>query len=558
MKKTFQYITVILLSVSCAAFGTGFESWQASHYPGGSIQFSQTDNVLRIEYRLKAQEDWVAIETTCPDFPAPGVPVVFEIKTDANSLLDVKFIDKDGTIFVRKIDLKDKYKDWKKLVFRLDSTGYGWGGNNSSFDTLTAFNLAVSGSGSGTVLLRNIGFGSASDQSSFGPLGPVLDPNRELPDFGFAQRRHERMIPEDKLVLEYLKQVQDAGSAEKQLLPSLGIEDLEAQTFNNSLVAMAFILDGQKERAERILDFYAKATDKNNTDPTLQNFYYNGQARGFFQWVAIRDCDGPSEGELHSGYCLAKAYHHTGKVDRWMGDMAWLMFAYKFYEKEYQSCRYDEITSLIKNLLLSWYKEDPAGGGYIQSGWRKGDSRLHEDWGHHEGNIDCYALFKLTGDLEIAQKIKQWIDRQIKGRGDLPLDLYTWRVLAYGTDVDLLDVPDHDLRYRKIMTVNGKQVMGFYHCPDINVNNVWLDGTGHIACAYIAYGDKTRGYFYTDQLDAFLFEKTIHGVKTRTLPYTANKTGGYDWVQSDKGFISVCAWYIMAKNKFNPMTLEKY
>jgi hypothetical protein len=122
----------------------------------------------------------------------------------------------------------------------------------------------------------------------------------------------------------------------------------------------------------------------------------------------------------------------------------------------------------------------------------------------------------------------------------------------------LLDIPDYDLRYRKILTVNGKQAMGFYNCPDININNVWLDGTGHIACAYIAYGDKTRGYFYADQLDAFLIDRVINGVKTHALPYTANKTGGYDWVRSDRGFISVCAWYIMAKNKFNPMTLEKY
>jgi hypothetical protein len=27
--------------------------------------------------------------------------------------------------------------------------------------------------------------------------------------------------------------------------------------------------------------------------------------------------------------------------------------------------------------------------------------------------------------------------------------------------------------------------------------------------------------------------------------------------ESDKGFISVCVWYILAKNKFNPMTLER-
>jgi hypothetical protein len=321
---------------------------------------------------------------------------------------------------------------------------------------------------------------------------------------------------------------------------------------------MAFMLEGQKERAERILDFYANATDKNNTDPTLQNFYYNGETRGFFQWVAIRNCNGPSDGELHSGNCKAKAWHHTGKADRWMGDMVWLLYAYKCYQKEYNSSKYDDVISLVKNLLISWYKDDPTGGGYIQSGWRKGDTRLHEDGGHPEGNIDCYALFKLTGDLQIAEKIKQWLDRELKDRKNLPLDLYTWRVLAFGKDADLLNIPDYDFRYRKILTVNGKQAMGFYNCPDIEINNVWLDGTGHIACAYIAYGDKTRGYFYADQLDNFMINQTINGVKVHALPYTANKTGGYKWVSSDRGFISVCAWYIMAKNKFNPMTLERY
>ncbi len=386
---------------------------------------------------------------------------------------------------------------------------------------------------------------------------PILDPNREMPGIGFAQRRSETMIPEDKLVLEYLKQVQDAGSKEKQLLPSQGIEDIEAQTFNNSLVAMAFILDGEKERAERIFDFYAKATDKNNTDQTLQNYYYNGEPRGFFQWVAIRDCNGPSAGELHSGNVSAKAYHHTGTANRWMGDMVWLLYAYKFYAKEYKSSKYDEIISLLRNHIVSAYIEVPGSGGYIASGWSKGDTKFNDDTGHHEGNIDCYAVLRLTGDLELAGKVKQWVESQIGGKDDLPLDLYTWRTLSYGENADLLNIPDYDLRFRKTVTVNGKKVMGFYHCPAENINNIWLDGTGHIACAYLAYGDKHRGYFYANQLDAFLIDKTINGVKTRTLPYTANKTGCYEWVQPDKGFISVCAWYIMAKHKFNPMTLER-
>ena len=76
-------------------------------------------------------------------------------------------------------------------------------------------------------------------------FGPVLDPDRELKGFGFAQRRHKQMRPKDVLVVEYLKQIQDVSSPEKQLLPSM--EGLQAQTFNNALVSMAFMIEGEKE-----------------------------------------------------------------------------------------------------------------------------------------------------------------------------------------------------------------------------------------------------------------------------------------------------------------------
>lgn len=558
MEHYYKMLSIAVVMLSGPARGADFDAWHSSHSSRGSLEFNQTGSALTIRYVLNAPEDWVAIETECSDFPSSDSPIVFDLRADIGAFLEIKFIDRDGSVFWRKISLKDNYKDWTKLVFRLNSTEYGWGGRDSSFDTLARLNFAISGGGKGTVWIKDIHFGSAEDKSTVSPDGPVLDPNRELEGFGFDQRRHSQMQPEDTLVLEYLKQMQDAGSNEKKLLPSMGLEDLEAQTFNNALVAMAFILHGERERAERILDFYANATDLSNTEPTLQNFYYNGEARGFFQWVAIRDSDGPIDGQLHAGNCKATAYHHTGQVDRWMGDMVWLMLAYKLHEREYHCDKYEEIISLVKNLLLSWYKDDPAGGGYIQSGWRKGDTRLHEDTGHHEGNLDAYALFKLTGDLQTAEKIKQWLDMQLRGRKNLPLDLYTWRVLAFGKDAELLDIPDYDLRYRKVVVFNGSKAMGFYNCPNIEADNVWLDGTGHIACAYIAYGDKTRGYFYADQLDKFLINQTISGVVTHALPYTANRSGGYEWVRPDRGFISVNAWYIFAKNRFNPMTLKKY
>ena len=99
--------------------------------------------------------------------------------------------------------------------------------------------------------------------------------------------------------------------------------------------------------------------------------------------------------------------------------------------------------------------------------------------------------------------------------------------------------------------------MGFFDHADITVTNIWLDGLGHAACAYHAYGDKKRGNFYANQLDALLLDRDINGVRCRAFPYVANKTGGYEWVRFDRGFVSVAAWYLFAKNGFNPMTLEK-
>jgi len=522
--------------------------WQVSSDGKSIIEIQSVPvNVLKgleIKYTLKGDpHGWVLIRKKIESMPPENIPVTFFIKADSSSDLEIKFVDRDGSIFLKKISMAGKYKDWTQVVVYKDNLEYGWGGD-AEFNGLAELELAISGKGSGTIWLDEIGFGNPELTASFLPAGPKLDPHRKLRGIGFKQRRAAKLIPEDPLVLEWLKQMQDNFSPERTILPTS--EDNQGHTFNNSLVAMAFILEGEKERAQSILDFYASATVRENQDPTLQNFFYKGEPRGFFQSVTVRP-----EGNI-------PAYHNPGNSDRWIGDMAWLLIAYKYYEKTYNSDRYDEIINLLKNLLISWYKDADGGpGGYIQHGWRRGDSYLHENYGHPEGNIDCYAAFKLCGEEEYARKIKLWLDRVLGGKS-LPLDLYTWRVLAYGKDyADLLNIPEYDLRYRKTLKVKGKKVMGFYHSPDITIDNIWLDGTGHIACAYVVLGDQQRGYFYANQLDAFLIDRNINGVKTRTFPYTANTQGGFDGFDQDKGFISVAAWYIFAKNGFNPLRLTE-
>lgn len=357
-------------------------------------------------------------------------------------------------------------------------------------------------------------------------------------------RSDDALAPEDPLVLEWLKQVQDTSTPEQQLLGSM--QDQQLQTFNNALAAMAFLLEGETDRAQRILDFYAAATDHETRDGTLQNFFVAGEPRGFYQAVRRTEENG------------TPVYRVGDANDRWMGDLCWLLLAYLHHEKVAGPGKYAEIKGLLGDLLLSWYTPATRSlGAYVQHGWRNGDRTLHEDHGHHEGNIDAYAVFQLLGEHEKARQIRLWLEASLHGN-DLPLDLYTWRALAFGPEARaLMDIPDRDPRFRKTVPVGGQRVTGVWHGPDAGItDNLWNDGLGHMACGFYAVGEPRRGNFYANQMDRLLLDIEIGGVRTRGIPYTVNRKGGYDWVDTAKGFVSTAAWYVFAKNRFNPFTLR--
>ncbi len=524
---------------------TSPSKWKLAHSKQSNIKLTGESKLpgesIKIDFRL-AENGWVSLQKKISKLEAETRPLVLWLETKVTSKLEVKLIDSDGSVFGKKVPLTDEYKTGKRLILYRKNTTYWWGGEDDNFDELSAVEIAFSGQGEGTVYLADIGFGLPDLKATFPPAGPKLDPNRKAPGVGFKQRRAKSMQAEDTLVLTWLKRVQDVSSPARALLPSM--EGNQAHTFNNALVSMAFMLKGERGRAERILDFFAGATAHKNPCPAYQNFFYRGEPRGFFQQVTLR-----REGKL-------PAYHNPGKSDRWMGDMAWLLMAYRYYEKKYNSDKYTEISRLMLNLLEEWFTKAEAGG-YVQHGWRKGDSYLHEESGHPEGNIDCYAAFRLWGREELAQKIRTWLDETVHGKG-LPLDLYTWRVLAYGKKhANLLNIPEYDLRYRKKMQINGQQVLGFYPFPTPKTKNIWLDGVGHMACAYLATDRLQRGYFYANQMDAFIKTEKIRGQQVHYLPYTAKATGDYSWVKTNKGAASAAAWYIFAKNGFNPLKLNR-
>ena len=533
-----QGVTIDTTSYLMAGNLDNYAAWSFSKQSGtlGTVSNYNglNSNGLRVSYTFPSSGGWVNLEIPIGSAFTRSTPMVFHIySAHATDYLEIKFIDQDGSVFDLRPSLDKYVGSWHHITAYLSNTSHAWGGN-ASFDTPVKFSLAISGTGasSGSVYFDEIGIGKAGLPSSF---QPTIDPNSEMPGTGFAQRRAEAMTAEDLLVLEYLKQMQDKGSPSAQLLPTY-YTGLQAQTFNNCLATLAFLAKDEKERAERILDFYLHATDSNNTELLRQNFFYNRQARGFFQ-----ECD-------------IQSLKAMGAKNRWIGDMAWLLMTCQNYQKKYNSSRYEYLISIIKDLFLSFYTE--AGtGGYIRHGWENGDANLHESSGHHEGNIDCYVALKLCGEDAVAHQIKLWLDEQLNGKTNLPLDLYTWRTLAFGamgeSYTSLLNIPEYDFRYRKIIPVSDRKVMGLYSHPDLTIQNFWNDGTGYIACAFQAFGDRQRGIFYANQLDPLMVTQAIGSQITHGLPYTLNRQG-YEGVDPAVPVISSSAWYILAKNAVNP------
>jgi hypothetical protein len=506
-----------------------------TNYEGENNDGLQLDFVLPVKY------SWVCISHNV-SFDPETTPITFLIKANISnnkSIMELKFVDDSGRVFMIEPNLS-YFKDcWYRVVVYPENSEYRFGGPDSGpFGKMSKFEIAIhtDSVSSGTVFIDEIGEGIEGLESSFYYEGYEMDPDSVLPGIGFSQRRSSSMNSEDVLVYKYLKLLQEQ-SPNKSTLGSYN-GDNSYHTFDNSLAAMAFIAKSDSVRAGKILDFYAERTDTNNTDIALQNFFYRPsvhepvEARGYYQRV----------------------YFDTDKAmqsnDRWVGDMVWLAMAYRQYLAKFcYKEDYQYVITLIEDLLRSYYKPVGNDKGYIQSGWRNSDSKLHDTAGHEEGNIDCYAFFKPIDDT-FALYIKNWIDDTLQGRSGLPLDLYSWRVLAYGKGAEkLLNIPEYDFRYRKEL---GDSICGFLTGYS-EFRNIWPDGTAHMASAYLNYGDSLRGYFYANQLDKLIIADTINGTEVHSIPYFVRNIGGHCGIDVTKGSLSAAAWYILVKNKINPL-----
>ena len=266
--------TLVVFGASSRAQPLDFTADRVTHADGSTATLSpaETPHGPGSELSFELPENgWASVAAPLGDAD-DKLPVSFLFKVSKPCTLELKFLKPDGSTFGQRVPV-EPVEPWQRITMYPHEAEYWWG-NSRQHGGFESFNIAVSGTqGTGKLTIVDTKFGKTGTPSTFGPPqvstdqpallhapyhGPLLDPDRNLPGFGVRQRRAKELAPEDPLVLEWLKVMQDTGTPDGKLLPSTPGGD-EVHTFNNVLAAMAFIRHGERERAERILDYFRDA-----------------------------------------------------------------------------------------------------------------------------------------------------------------------------------------------------------------------------------------------------------------------------------------------------------
>jgi len=380
----------------------------------------------------------------------------------------------------------------------------------------------------------------------------------------FKDLERARIYAKDKVikgVYSWIKNRQDLVSG--LVLSYEGDESLKKMsfTYDQALAAITFVILNDRERAEKIFDFYLK---KINKGENIYNAYYT------------------------QGDCAEYVAHS--------GPNAWLGIAVLDYYKETKNAKYLPVAEKVSDFLLAMM--DKEGG-------IKGGPTV--EWYSTEHNLDAFAFFdsfyKITKNNkyhDAAEKIKKWISKYAytsygppvnRGKGDstIATDTYAWSVTAFGVDelISLKMNPERILEFavencevsasfkRKEgeVFVKGFDFAKFRNCARGGI--VSCEWTAQMILSFEIMADyyraknpgKSREYlsksvFYSDELQKMLITSASKiGVEDPCLPYASSAAvdTGHGWrtPSGDKtGSLSSSAYFLIAYLGYNPLKGE--
>jgi hypothetical protein len=330
------------------------------------------------------------------------------------------------------------------------------------------------------------------------------------------------------------------GWVENLQLPNGLLESSDNSNFvslyENALAAIVFSVNGDYDRAQMIFDFF-------NTHLESELKQSPG---GFGQF---RDRNGvPTEGAPH----------------RWLGDNAWLLIAINNYHKLAGNKKYSQLADALESWIRSL--QDKTDGG-LWSGFDRDGKRI---WKSTEGIIDSFnavsgydsfhkGIIKYLKAKYWDSKEKTFFAWKEHEKYRYALDLHSWGYCAFkNMPQQLIDGADH-YRTTKMAAINNRNITGF--CFDLDLDTIWLEGTGEMIVAYRSAGMDFMAEYYLRELEKMIVSSSKNP-NLGGIPYATNKGTHYATGQLWDGAerypsLASSTWYLLGKWSYDPMRIGR-
>ena len=352
-----------------------------------------------------------------------------------------------------------------------------------------------------------------------------------------------------------------------------------AFSYDNALVAMAFISEGKKEEAKVIVDAFRYAI--NNDRVLLQNgssgqakrvrnAYAAGDISAFPGWEVGARLPGWYERDTYSWF--EDSYQCGSNV----GNTSYVAMALLQYYRAYGGKEYLQTACELMDWVLANCQKSGDGFTAGFDGWEESDPQVLTTYTYKsiEHNIDAYAVFaalaELTGKSEYAKAAESSLklirslynendrlfytgtgnDGKTPNKDVIVLDAQVWCALSLGE----LFKPYEDAL--KLVDSMKTKEGAYPFCRSNKNGGWWAEGTAFTALLFRERGEWDK---YEQAMDALVSLQSKGGLfpaaSVKHLSTGIYLADGSPWEYSDDRHIAPTAWFIMAVNDFNPYDL---
>ena len=346
-----------------------------------------------------------------------------------------------------------------------------------------------------------------------------------------------------------------------------------AFTYDNSIALMAFLADGDVQRAKLLADalVYAQEHDRWYSDGRLRNAYQGGDLTLPPGWMP----NGRKSSVRVPGWW--DKTEKQWKEDRMMvgtyaGNMAWAALALLAYYETTGGEKYLAAAEKMGNWLEKNCRDPRGDGGYTAGfeGWEPAAEKL--TYKSTEHNIDLYVLFKrlsqLTGKAVWSERsaharrfvAAMWDKKEQKfwtGTGDdgltifrevVPVDVQAWALMAFKED----GVP----YWKGLDYVQACHSVGLGFDFNQDADGVWFEGTAQMAIAFSCTGQRGKQNAVVNFLKSA--QDASGGVTAADRDWLT--TGFYlqdgtPWLYYNRLHVGATSWMIFAELSVNPFWL---